>query len=152
MQPAVRPPGLRLLAVGWILTAAAALVFAAGAGLLVPWAWFSLADASAADRTAALRELTLAFASLVAFAALAVLTAVGLWRLNRWGWWLAAGLQLGLIAFLSVRLLATGAPGFIAPIVLLLIASGHLARSATGIRPWRKGTERGPHRGPDCRP
>ena len=128
MMPPERQRGLRIVAAGWAIFGIAALALDAGVVLLGVWGWFSMADALATDRARTLAELGATFVVLLVLAGLAFLTAAGLWRLRRWAWWSAMGLQLCLGAFLLVRLVATGALGFALLIALPTVASWALIR------------------------
>ena len=123
--------GLRIVAAGWAILGIATLALDAGVVLLGVWGWFSMADALATDRARTLAQLGATFAVLLVLAGLAFLTAAGLWRLRRWAWRSAMGLQLCLVAFLLVRLVATGALGFVMLIALPTVASWYLIRPET---------------------
>ena len=124
----MRPRGVSFVVAGWTILGVVALVLDAGVALLGVWAWFILADSTATDRARTLGELGASFAVLLAFSGAAFLTAAGLWRLRRWAWWLAMGLQVCLGAFLVVRVLATGFAALVPVMALPLAATWYLLR------------------------
>ncbi len=132
MIRSMRPRGVGFVVAGWTFLGVAALVLGACVAVLGAWAWFSLADSSATDRAGTLGQLGATFAVLLSFSGTAFLTAAGLWRLRRWAWWLAIGLQLCLGALLYVRVLAIGFVGLVPVMALPLAVSWYLLRP--GVR------------------
>ena len=128
----MRPRGVGFVVVGWTILGVAALVLDAGVAVLGAWAWFSLADSMATDRARTLGQLGATFVVLLSFSGAAFVTAAGLWRLRKWAWWLAIGLQLCLGALLYVSVLATGFAGLVPVMALPLAVSWYLLRP--GIR------------------
>lgn len=113
---------------GWAVFGIAAAVLAAGAFMLVPVAWVSMADALPADRDRALRDAAALGLVLVGLAGLAFLVAWGLHSLRRWAWRLAVVASVVIAAFFGGRLAATHDPLFGLLIGFLVAGSAAIAR------------------------